>query len=131
MCEVAGCHSRPVAKGFCAKHYKRLRRHGDPHIKNKPGQQDDEITQMVVENFGYMSPRSRGTAMRAIRILDAIQLATGGNEVIVKALKASSRANGMVNATRLRKLALLARENYWDEIERSPEANLNAPDESV
>jgi hypothetical protein len=36
-CSVPGCNQPPVAKGYCARHYMRVRRQGDPDKVGKPG----------------------------------------------------------------------------------------------
>jgi len=37
VCAVEGCEGQHKARGYCHKHYQRWRKHGDPHIKSKPG----------------------------------------------------------------------------------------------
>ena len=34
-CDVEGCDNKHSGKGFCAKHYQRWLRYGDPHHKKK------------------------------------------------------------------------------------------------
>jgi len=36
-CSVAGCTAAHIAKGYCWKHYQRVRAHGDPHAFRPPG----------------------------------------------------------------------------------------------
>ena len=31
-CTIAGCYGKHVARGFCDKHYRRLVKHGSPHV---------------------------------------------------------------------------------------------------
>lgn len=36
LCSAGGCSSAVTARGWCAKHYQRWRRHGDPSVSLKP-----------------------------------------------------------------------------------------------
>ena len=33
-CTVEGCAKSVLAKGLCSKHYNRVWRHGDPHVRH-------------------------------------------------------------------------------------------------
>lgn len=35
-CSIEGCEGRPVGRGWCAKHYQRWRKYGDPHTTHTP-----------------------------------------------------------------------------------------------
>lgn len=35
LCSIPGCDKPHVARGFCAKHYQRAKKHGDPLISNR------------------------------------------------------------------------------------------------
>lgn len=36
ICSVDGCQRKPICKGFCAPHYMRHKRHGNPHSGRTP-----------------------------------------------------------------------------------------------
>ena len=35
VCKVEGCNNKHLAKGYCAKHYERFRKYGDPIVVRK------------------------------------------------------------------------------------------------
>ena len=37
-CIIHGCQGRPVGRGYCRKHYTRVRRYGSPYACHKPGE---------------------------------------------------------------------------------------------
>jgi predicted GIY-YIG superfamily endonuclease len=42
VCNVDGCQRKPHAKGYCAMHYKRFAKHGEPTILGKSGRPRNE-----------------------------------------------------------------------------------------
>lgn len=49
ICSVTGCGSATHAKGWCAKHYRRWRRHGDPTLTLRPGVDDYPIAILLAQ----------------------------------------------------------------------------------
>lgn len=49
VCKIDNCTSPVSGRGYCSKHYQRLRRHGDPQVLMKPRTLPDSITPCAVE----------------------------------------------------------------------------------
>lgn len=48
-CQIPDCPSPVAGKGYCSKHYQRLRRHGDPLALLKPRTLPDSVTPCAVD----------------------------------------------------------------------------------
>jgi hypothetical protein len=96
MCSIQNCGEKPVAKGFCAKHYMRARRTGDAAKTRKPGRTPGPYSALVCDE---LSPRTQARYIRAMRILHEI-----GADPIV-AIKDATRPNGSVNVSKFANLA--------------------------
>jgi hypothetical protein len=70
-CAVHGCNQPPVAKGYCAKHYARVRRTGDPDKVGKAGRLTGLRHEYWRANTDH-SERSITRLVKAGRLLYAI-----------------------------------------------------------
>ena len=97
FCIFPDCQARAVAKGLCAKHAMRLRRHGDPAKVNRAGRKDGDAD--VRELMRELSDRSYARYKRALRLLQAFEL--DAEPVIASC----SRPNGSMNWAKFEQLA--------------------------
>jgi hypothetical protein len=97
LCNINGCDARVVAKGLCAKHYMRARRHGSPDKKHKPGPKRREYRQMFRPMLGEWSPRTQARWLLAQKLVPSKELQ--------KLIKRASRPNGSLNVSRLLEMA--------------------------
>jgi hypothetical protein len=94
MCGIDGCEGKAVAKGLCAKHYARLRRHGNADKTCKPGPKPHYTRDVARAYFPERSSRSQA------RIALAYELMSGFPEnVRMEICKAASRPNGSLNVS--------------------------------
>ena len=96
-CSFPDCQAKAVAKGLCAKHAMRLRRHGDPAKVNRRGRKDWDAARR--ETMRESSDRTYARFSRALRLcrdfgLDADSL-----------ISRCTRANGSVNNAALERIA--------------------------
>jgi hypothetical protein len=96
-CAFPDCPSPAVAKGLCAKHNMRLRRHGDPAKVNARGRRDGDAAARAF--LRDISDRSFARYMRALRLLHRL-----GLDVEPFILRAT-RPNGSMNCALLEELA--------------------------
>jgi hypothetical protein len=89
FCTFPDCQARAVAKGLCAKHTMRLRRHGDPAKVNRAGRKrgDRQIRELMSE----LSDRSYARYRRGLRLLRLFDLD------VEPVIKACGRPNGSMN----------------------------------
>src|SRR5271166_3573937 len=66
-CTFPDCQAPAVAKGLCAKHNMRLRRHGDPAKVLPPGRKDKDAA--IRELLREISDRSYARYARGLRLL--------------------------------------------------------------
>lgn len=96
-CAFPDCHAPAVAKGLCAKHNMRLRRHGDPAKVNRAGRKDED--RQVREALSDVSDRSYARFQRGLLLLRRLGLDA---EPVIKK---SARPNGSMNWARFEGLA--------------------------
>jgi hypothetical protein len=94
MCDVAGCPNNSVAKGLCAKHYMRQRRHGDASTARKRGP--------ASERPAGVSARTWSRFARAGRLFQALGYP---REDFVHAMEQTKRRNGKFNVSALLRCA--------------------------
>ena len=100
QCIHPDCPTATTAKGLCAKHYMRLRRHGDAGT--------------VHEGLAWLSPRSRARLIRASRLLVTYGL---DREPIIER---ATRGDGSLNMNAYLEMAEVAVAFY--RVEREGEA---------
>jgi hypothetical protein len=102
-CSAPDCSAEPTAKGFCAKHYMRLRRHGDPNkaLKRGPKRDVGSITGIVQSLFRDQGSRTQARYIRAMTIDRKLVGILGGDSYIVEAIRLAARPNGSVNFSKL------------------------------
>ena len=88
-CTFPDCQSPAAAKGLCAKHNMRLRRHGDPAKVNRRGRKDEDTA--VRELMSELSDRSYGRFRRGLRLLNHVELDPA------PVIKGCTRPNGSMN----------------------------------
>jgi hypothetical protein len=104
VCTFPDCSAAAVAKGLCAKHTMRLRRHGDPATVNRRGRKAGASPER--EAMADRSDRTYARFRRGARLLSAAGLD------LAPVLAACSRPNGSKN---------------WAQFERQAEVITNAP----
>ena len=106
QCTIEGCQSQANARGLCAKHYMRTRRHGDPNTVKLPGAplklRKAKLRQLMASQ--HMSVRTFDRFHRAMEILRRL-----GPDAQQTCWAAATRSNGRLNVTRLHDLALAAK----------------------
>jgi hypothetical protein len=55
-CTVEGCEAHATVKGLCAKHYMRIRRHGDPNVVKPAGAPRNEAKAYLLKEVGLSAP---------------------------------------------------------------------------
>ena len=102
MCQIEGCPNKPVAKGLCAKHYRRQRRTGDAEQVRRPGRPRDprlsRLRATMKPDFG-----SRSTFYRYDLALQVLELLDGA--VARNAILAATCPHGSINVSKLLELA--------------------------
>jgi hypothetical protein len=107
ICTIEGCKAKATAKGLCAKHYMRARRHdGDPNQVNPPGQRRNvELNTWKAElREGVGRLMSERTFHRYFSAIRSLQWDTT-QEVIEEMVTEATRANGSFNVSRFEALA--------------------------
>jgi hypothetical protein len=102
MCKIAGCQSKAVAQGLCAKHYMRKRRTGNPTKTGKPGRPREQnvYTAVVKELWAPdASARTQARLAEAFRISDGCSPKARG-----EVLESCTRPSGSINASRFLEL---------------------------
>ena len=96
-CTFSGCKAKAVGKGLCAKHYMRLRRHGDPGKVNARGRLDGDAAARKM--MSELSDRSYARFQRGLGLLRLFELDVA--PVIAKC----TRLNGSMNLAMFERLA--------------------------
>ena len=96
-CAFPDCQAKAVAKGLCAKHYMRLRRHGDPAKVNARGRRDGDTAARKM--MSELSDRSYARFQRGLGLLRLFELDVA--PVIAKC----TRPNGSMNSAMFERLA--------------------------
>jgi hypothetical protein len=103
-CNVHGCNQPPVAKGYCAKHYMRVRRQGDPNKLGEAGRPYQGHSSLALLVYSIDCNLSERTQRRLFLAYDLL-MAVGGYAAWDKALVLASRDNGNVNYAKLLRIA--------------------------
>jgi len=85
MCKIDGCKTKAVARGFCAKHYMRVRRTGDAATVRKAGRHRDQGLADLTEAY------SRRTAFRVRQGVRWLQYAGADSTAIFKLMTEACR----------------------------------------
>ena len=96
-CAFPGCKANADGKGLCAKHYMRLRRHGDPGKVNARGRRDGDAAARKM--MSELSDRSYARFQRGLGLLRLFELDVA--PVIAKC----TRLNGSMNLAMFERLA--------------------------
>ena len=96
-CTFPDCEAPAVARGFCAKHYMRLHRHGDPAKVGRAGRPDGDAARRAM--MSELSDRGYARYSRALRLLKFC-----GFDV-VPVIKSCSRPNGSMNMSKFEEYA--------------------------
>ena len=110
MCHVEHCDLPAVAKGYCRKHYMRLRRHGDARQINKAGRpklptpgSPEAIEGMLYSLAEIAKPSGRTFAryQRALRLIHETAILTGEDpgDLHDRALNTLTEAGGKRSIT--------------------------------
>jgi hypothetical protein len=109
-CTIAGCEAHATVKGLCARHYMRIRRHGDPNTVKPAGAPRKESKAILREMVGPSVPtrtfdRYHSAIWKLGRLLGGIDVdtkAVGGIDVdtITKVTAEAIRPNGSINVNR-------------------------------
>lgn len=92
ICKIEGCGSPVTAKGLCARHYMRTRRHGDAAVLKKRGPAHDAGRAATYAMMKPISPRSFARFWGALRKLER----AGATEAAKKQLIAEATSkNGI------------------------------------
>ena len=106
-CTIPGCPNEATAHGLCAKHYMRLRRHGDPNVEIRVGRQpkpkppDPELDAVKRENAALREQ------VQALTLERDEARAKGGAAMLLDRLAAivkEREAKGLAMSKRDRKL---------------------------
>ena len=113
MCKIEGCWGKPVAQGLCAKHYMRLRRHGNATETHKPGPKPSRLNVAfrALMADSELSPRTLARHAKAYRLLAGLI----DDETMKQVLKAVTRPSGSLNASKLLAIAIALAEEDGDE----------------
>ena len=99
MCSIEGCDAPVLAKGLCAKHYMRQRKHGRADVVEKRGRRPGELKAMQKQLMmqGDWSQSRFERWWLAIRILHS----SGASEPERKrVIESASRPNGSLNVSK-------------------------------
>jgi hypothetical protein len=97
-CTFPDCQAPAVAKGLCAKHNMRLRRHGDPAKVERPGRKDQDSA--LRQMFAHLwSDRTYARYKRGVRLLRFLGLDV--EQVVLLA----TRPNGTMNLAKFERIA--------------------------
>jgi len=105
MCQIAGCDGKAFARGLCAKHYTRQRRHGDAQTVKQRGRNGPPSAAMLKELFPDWSPRTLAAYTKAFERIGAAQQLTGSETMLTDAIAQATRPNGTINVARFSRLA--------------------------
>jgi len=118
MCNIENCTAPVKAKGLCAKHYARTRRHGSPDKVNRAGRRTDQLLGIVRGLFPEYSKRTQALYVEAWRRFLALE-AVAGHEGINYGVKKASRANQSLNISKLNRISIAEAVNYLNKLEQS------------
>ena len=97
MCTIEGCKGKAFVKGFCAKHYMRMRRTGDPNKTRKRGPKPSIFSNA----FPDLSPRTNARYSKAMSLLSVC-----GKKATLKAINIATRPDGSININLLLRIAM-------------------------
>lgn len=93
VCQVTGCDTQPVARGWCEKHYRRWKKHGDPLMTLRT-ERDGPCSVEDCEE----PPKARGYCKkhhdRFLRHGDPLKVAKRGKGALLAELQAAAVATG-------------------------------------
>jgi hypothetical protein len=100
MCKIEGCNAEATAKGLCAKHYMRARRHGDANTVQKRGAKlnpSKDIQRKIMSQIDW-SPR---TFERWWLAMSIAWKSAASEEERTQIILNATRPNGSVNVSKL------------------------------
>jgi hypothetical protein len=98
-CKIENCEIKVFAKGYCAKHYFRNRRHGDANARKK-GRKPDVKKSIVLSAANFdVSERTKQKFWNFIKICSKINLDAQ------KIISDNTRPNGSLSFSRLESIA--------------------------
>jgi len=96
-CTIPGCSKRAAAKGLCDTHYTRLRKHGDPNAKFKPGrQQRPEDPEMATRRAEEVAGVKRQRVGAGKAIADLFQRIAALSQVLSKTRRQLDEAQAII-----------------------------------
>jgi hypothetical protein len=99
ICTIEGCGARATAKGLCAKHYMRTRRHGDPNQTKPRGAPRNAWKASVREMMSHeMSERSFNRYFGALKKMTRTGFT---KEAAQETIAEATRPNGSLNYSKL------------------------------
>lgn len=105
MCEIAGCDGKAFARGLCAKHYTRQRRHGHAQTVKRRGRSGPPSAAMLKELFPDWSPRTLAAYTKAFEQIRAAQQLTGSEAMLTDVIAQAKRPNGTLNVSKFVRIA--------------------------
>jgi hypothetical protein len=97
-CTIEGCEAHATVKGLCAKHYMRIRRHGDPNTVKSAGAPRSKAKAFLREEHPAVPTRTFDRYHSAMRKL--VPTMFFDEKIANKVRTEATRPNGTLNVNR-------------------------------